>query len=66
VIDRLLDAVPSFLIALFCAYLALEYAQAPRITSTWGVSRELWPKIYNARVLQLVALALAAYAGMHL
>lgn len=58
------EAMPAFLLALFCGYLALAFAHAPPVVSRWGVSRELWPKLYNAIVLQAIALLLAAYAGI--
>jgi ABC-type dipeptide/oligopeptide/nickel transport system permease component len=64
IVSYITQALPAFVLALICGYVAIAFASSPPDVSKWGVSRELWPKIYNAFVLQGVALLLAAYAGM--
>jgi hypothetical protein len=54
-VSYITQALPAFVLALICGYVAIAFASSPPDVSKWGVSRELWPKIYNAFVLQGVA-----------
>lgn len=57
------NCAAAIALALIAGAIALEFASAPPEVSRWGVRRELWPKIYNARALIMLELALAFYAG---
>jgi hypothetical protein len=57
------EALPAFLLAIGAAAGALAFARASNDPPTWR-DRPIWPKGYNAVVLQGFALLLAAYAGI--